>query len=87
MRTLSAVIAALLLVLMLVVYFQNYSIGAHQQLYFLTSSQSTNSANALFYAYCFGILTSGAVLLFLTGGKIDVTMPHRGKEGEEEEWK
>lgn len=81
-------LTAVLFVLMLVVYFQNYSIGATQQVFFLTGEQTTNAANALLYAYLFGILSTVSLLFFLTGGKIDISLPKSGgKGGADDEWK
>lgn len=80
-------LTAILLVLMLVVYFQNYSVGQTQQLYFLTGQQTTDSANGLLYAYVFGAVSAASLVLFLTGGKIDISLPKPGTKGEEDEWK
>ena len=89
MRYFFITLTGLLLVLMLVVYFQNYSIGQQTQLYFLTSERTTNPANAMLYAYVFGAATMLSILLFLTGGKFDLSLPVRGKGpgADEEEWK
>lgn len=82
-------VTVVLAILMLVVYFQNFSIGQTQQLYFLTSQQDANSANAMLYAFLFGCASTLSFILFLTGGRIDVDVKLHPKANadDEDEWK
>jgi glucose-6-phosphate-specific signal transduction histidine kinase len=86
MRYFYLTLTGILIVLMLVVFFQNYSIGQQQQLYFLTSARATNAANAMLYAYIFGAASMLSALLFLTGGRFDMSLPKAPSSKDDDEW-